>query len=274
VIGALTELRAIVVPMIGVDRIDVPAATRSGVVVANSPTVQNQVSVAEAAIGLILMLLKRVKHNEALLRAGGWGKREDRGDLLMGKTVGIIGLGQTGSNVARRLAGWDVDLIGCDAYVPDSHAAALNVTRVDLDTLLARSDVVTLHASLTPETRGLIGETQLRKMKPSAVLVNLARGEMVDERALARALTGKWIAAAALDAFEPEPLPMDSALRGLDEERLVLTPHNVSHTDAARRAGVALAVAQILAVGRGEAPVNSINREVLPNWRGAASPRS
>ena len=197
VMEAVPRLRLVIVPFIGTDKIDIPAATRLGVLVANSPTPENFIAVAEAIIGLILMLLKRVKHNEAKLRRGEWAQRQDRGEFLFGKTVGLVGLGRVGSHVARRLVNWDVRLLASDPYIPMAQAEALDVTLVDLDTVLAESDVVSLHASLTDETRGLIGEKELRRMKPTAVLVNTARGEMADEEALARAIGEGWIGRAS-----------------------------------------------------------------------------
>jgi D-3-phosphoglycerate dehydrogenase len=267
VMESARHLRLAIVPFIGTDKIDVDAATRLGVAVANSPTRENFIAVAEAAIGLMLMLLKRIKHNEARLRRGQWATREDRGDFLFGKTVGIVGLGRIGSHVARRLAGWDVRLIASDPYVNPAHARGLGVTLVDLDTLLAEADVVTLHAALTNETRGLIGEKALRRMKPTALLINTARGEIVDEETVATALDATWIAGAAVDAFAREPLPADSRYRNVDPERLILTPHNIAHSEAGRRANLALAIEQILAVGRGEPPAHLVNPEMLDRWR-------
>ena len=268
VMEAAPRLRLVIVPFIGTDKIDIPAATRLGVLVANSPTPENFIAVAEATIGLMLMLLKRVKHNEAKLRRGEWAQRQDRGEFLFGKTVGLVGLGRVGSHVARRLVNWDVRLLASDPYIPMAQAEALDVTLVDLDTVLAESDVVSLHASLTDETRGLIGEKELRRMKPTAVLVNTARGEMADEEALARAIGEGWIAGAAVDAFVKEPLPPGNPLRGVDPERLILTPHNVSHSEAGRRANLRLAFEQILAATRGEAAAHCVNPEAIPHWRG------
>jgi D-3-phosphoglycerate dehydrogenase / 2-oxoglutarate reductase len=267
VMSAAPRLRLVIVPFIGVDKIDVPAATDLGVLVANSPTRENFIAVAEATVALTVILLKRIKHNEAKLRRGQWARREDRGEFLFGKTVGIIGLGRIGSNVARRFAGWDVRLIASDPYVPADRAKLLGVTLVDLPTLLGEADVVTLHAALTGETRGLIGEKALRRMKSTAVLLNTARGELVDEEAVARALSEGWIAAAAIDAFSREPLPASSPLREVDPERLILTPHNIAHSEAGRRANLALAIEQILAVGRGEPPANVMNPEALGRWQ-------
>jgi phosphoglycerate dehydrogenase-like enzyme len=268
VLDAAPRLRLVIVPFIGTDKIDIPAASRLGILVANSPTAENFVAVAEATVGVILMLLKRIKHNEAKLRRGEWAKREDRGDFLFGKTVGLIGLGRIGTHVSRRLAGWDVRLIASDPYVAADRAAKLGVTLVDLPTLLAEADIVSLHCTLTEETRHLLGEKELRRMKPTALLVNTARGEVVDEEAVARALTEQWIAAAAVDAFVKEPLPAEHPYRTVDPERLILTPHNIAHSEAGRRANLRLALDQILAVGRGEPPAHAVNPDALARWRG------
>ena len=268
VLDAAPRLRLVIVPFIGTDKIDIPAASRLGILVANSPTAENFVAVAEATVGVILMLLKRIKHNEAKLRRGEWAKREDRGDFLFGKTVGLIGLGRIGTHVSRRLAGWDVRLIASDPYVAADRAAKLGVTLVDLPTLLAEADIVSLHCTLTEETRHLIGEKELRRMKPTALLVNTARGEVVDEEAVARALTEQWIAAAAVDAFVKEPLPAEHPYRAVDPERLILTPHNIAHSEAGRRANLRLALDQILAVGRGEPPAHAVNPDAVARWRG------
>jgi D-3-phosphoglycerate dehydrogenase len=267
VMSAAPRLRLVVVPFIGTDRIDVAAATRLGVLVANSPTQENFIAVAEAAIGLALMLLKRVKHNEARLRGGEWARRIDRGEFLFGKTVGIVGLGRIGAHVARRLAGWDVRLIAADPYATAEQARAHGVELVDLGTLLAESDVVTLHTVLTDETRGMIGEKELSRMKPTAILINTARGGLVDEDALARAIDERWIAGAALDTFAEEPLGPSSALRRVDAERLVLTPHNVSHSEAGRVANLRLALDQVLALGRGETPAHVVNPGAIARVR-------
>jgi D-3-phosphoglycerate dehydrogenase / 2-oxoglutarate reductase len=268
VMRAATRLRLVIVPFIGVDKIDVKAATELGVLVANSVTTENFVGVAEATIGLAVTLLKRIKHNEARLRRGAWARREDRGDLLLGKTIGIVGLGRVGAEVARRLVNWGVRLIALDPYVSAERAAGLGVTLVSLPDLLTQADVITLHATLTEETRDLIGEKELRLMKRSAILVNTARGELVDEEALAHAVHDRWIAGAAVDAFSEEPLPMSSGLRAADATRLILTPHNVSHTEAGRRASLRLAFEQIVAACRGEVPAGVVNPEAVARWRG------
>ena len=268
VLEAARDLRLVIVPFISTDKIDVAAATRAGVLVANSPTPENFIAVAEATIGLILMLQKRVKHNEAKLRRGEWAQRGDRGEFLFGKTVGLVGLGRVGSHVARRLVNWDTRLIASDPYVSAEYANGLGVTLTDLGTLLAEADVVSLHTTLTEETRGMMGEKELRRMKPTAILINTARGEVMDEEAVARAIEERWIAGAAIDAFIKEPLQAGSPLRTADPERVILTPHNVAHSEAGRRANLALALSQILAVGRGEVPAHVVNPDAVARWRG------
>src|SRR5207249_1335192 len=145
--------------------------------------------------------------------------------ILAKRTIGIVGLGRVGSNVARRLTAWDVRLLAADPYIEPAAAHAVGAELVPVDDLLRESDVVTLHVVLTQETRHLIDETRLRAMKPTACLVNTSRGGVIDTAALVRAIQEDWIAAAALDVFEEEPLPLESPLRRLDPDRVILTPH-------------------------------------------------
>ncbi|MBI2152638.1 MAG: phosphoglycerate dehydrogenase [Candidatus Rokubacteria bacterium] len=273
VLEAAERLRLVVVPYIGVDKIDVGAATELGIVVANSPTPQNFHGVAEATIAFMLMLLKRIKRNEAKLRRGEWAQRLDRGWLLSGKTIGLVGFGRVSTQVARRLQGWDVRLLACDPYVAPEAARPLRVTLVPLTTLLMESNVVSLHATLTAKTRHMIGEKELRSMKRTAFLINTARGELVDENALYRAIDESWIAGAALDVFEQEPLPMESRLRRLDPERVILTPHNASHTEAGRLANLKLALESTLSAVRGEVPKHTVNPPAAARWRERFGPK-
>lgn len=267
VLEAAPHLRLVVFPFIGVDRIDLAAATEQGILVCNSPSWENVAGMAEATIGLMQALVKRLKHNEALLRGGAWGRPEDLGDLLAGKTVGIVGLGRIGQATAQRLASWEVRLLGYDPYVSRDKAAELQVELVELDGLLKESDFVVVFVVLTAETRRMIGARQLRLMKPTAFLVNTSRGEAIDEEALLRAIEEKWIAGAALDVFEREPLPPDSPLRRLDPERLILTPHNIGHSNAAVRGNLRLTVESLLAGLRGELPDTVVNRDAIPRWQ-------
>jgi D-3-phosphoglycerate dehydrogenase / 2-oxoglutarate reductase len=261
------RLRMIIVPFIGVNRIDVDAATRHGIVVCNSPHPENFVAVAEATICLMLMLMKRVKHNEAKLRAGGWRAASDFGEFLFGKTVGLIGLGRIGSHVARRLQSWDVRVLASDPYVEDAHFKAVGAIRADLETLLRESDVVSMHVVVTPETRRMIGGKQLAMMKPTALFVNTARGDVVHEAALARALAEGRIAGAALDVFEQEPINMDNPLFKCDPYRVLLTPHNIGHNVESGPSGAELAFQNVARVLEGELPANVENREVIPRWK-------
>ena len=274
VVEAAPSLRAVVTPTIGFERVEVAAATEQGVLVCNSPSPENFIGVAEAAIGFFLALAKNLRHAEALLRSGAWSTDADRGTLLWQRTAGIVGFGRIGREVAKRLATWDMRLLAYDPYVPAETARALGVTLVDLPTLLRESDFVTIHVLVTEETRGLIGEGELRQMKPAAFLVNTSRGEVIDEAALVKAIREKWIAGVALDVFEPEPLPHESELRGLDPERVILTPHNISHSPESREGNLRLALESVLTILRGEAPATVVNREAIPRWQARSSGKS
>ena len=269
VVAANPKLRHIAAQSITPSNIDVAEATARGIPVTVVPPVTTEAT-ADLTFGLMLAVARRMVEGDRLVSAGkfpGGQSRHLLGSFVFGKTIGLIGLGRVGSRVARRLAGWDVRLIAYDPYVDPVRAKELNVTLVDLTTLLAESDVVSLHPSLTDETRKMIGEKQLRAMKPTALLINTARGEVADEDAVARAVDERWIAGAALDAFTKEPLPADSPLRNCDPERMILTPHNIAHSEAGRKANLKLALEQILAVARGELPAHLMNPGVVPRWR-------
>ena len=207
---------------VGYDAIDVPAATKQGVVVAYTPGLLNE-AVADYAMALLFAVARRVHEGHLAMRAGVW--QSLWGHDIGGKTLGIIGCGRIGQAVARRAAGFNMRLLGYDVAA-DCEAAKFGVELVSLDELLAESDFISLHAALTPQTRGLIGETQLRKMKPSAYIINTARGPIIEEEALVRALKENWIAGAALDAFVVEPLLPDHPFR--TAPNLLLTPHQAS----------------------------------------------
>ncbi|MEY2410042.1 MAG: hypothetical protein QOF48_2712 [Verrucomicrobiota bacterium] len=207
---------------VGYDAIDVPAATQHGVVVAYTPGLLND-AVADYAMALMFALARRVHEGHLTMREGKW--LSGWGHDITGKTLGIIGCGRIGQAVAKRVSGFEMRVLGHD-ITPNADAEKLGVQFVTLDQLLADSDFVSVHAALTAETRGLIGETQLRRMKKSAYLINTARGAIVDESALLRALNEKWIAGAALDAFAIEPLPAAHPFR--TAPNLLLTPHQAS----------------------------------------------
>lgn len=267
VMAAAPRLRAIVVSAIGVERVDVDSATECGVLVCNSPSAANFNGVCEATIGLLILLSKRIRTKENNIRKSNWGTDADRGILLMGRTLGVIGFGRIGSGVADRLRNWGIRIIAHDPYVSPEKAKASGVELVDLPQLLDESDFVSIHVVVTPETRKLIGEPELRRMKKSAYLVNTSRGQAIDEEALYTALKEEWIAGAALDVFNEEPLSSTSPLRDLDPERVILTPHSASHTWESRQGNVAMAIESTLAILRGEIPETVVNPDALPSWK-------
>ena len=207
---------------VGYDAIDVPAATKAGIVVAYTPGLLDE-TVADFAFALLLALARRVHIGHSDMSNGVW--RGVWGNDVFGKTLGILGCGRIGRAVARRATGFNMQLIAYDVQ-PNAEAEKLGVRFVSLDELLAQSDFLSLHSALTPKNRGLLGEAQLRKMKPTAYLVNTARGALVDENALAQALREGWIAGAALDTFTIEPMAADHILR--KAPNVLLTPHLAS----------------------------------------------
>ncbi len=249
----------------GTDAIDIAAATAQGVAVVNNPGL-GAVPVSEHTIGLMLELAKQITRSDARARRGeGWGEGHRSTRLhLEGRTLGVIGLGQIGTEVARKgVAGFRMRVLAYDPYVPPSKAEAVGATWVmELMPLLREADFVSLHPELTEETRGMIGEAELRQMRKDAFLINTARGPIVQQGALIRALTEGWIAGAALDVFESEPLPADSPFCRLDN--LILTPHVAGLTVEARRDLALSAATQILQALRGERPPHLVNPEVWP----------
>lgn len=264
---AAPRLRIVAKATIGVERIDLAAATARGVLVVNSPAPENFVGLAEGTVGLIVALAKRLLEKEARIASGGWRDASTDGQVLAGRTVGIVGLGRVGSRVARRLAGWEVNLVGYDPYIPAEQFDDLGVRAVTWRELLERSDVLTLHVPLTAETRGMIGDAELARLPDGALLVNTSRGPVVDESAVAEALMGGSLGAAALDVFEEEPLPPDSPLRRVPRDRLLLTPHSIGSSRASRMSGTRMATAAILAALAGRVPPNVVNDEVVDRWR-------
>ena len=238
---------------IGIDAVDLAAAAKHGVVVTNTPGLLNN-AVADYAMAMLLAMARRLPQGARSLQAGQWDS--EWGPDMGGKTLGLIGCGGIGQAVAKRARGFDMRIIGCDPS-PTEEARALGIEFMPMDQLLAEADFISLHSALTPATRGLIGEAQLRAMKPTAMLLNTARGAVIDEPALARALTEGWIAGAALDVFAVEPLPADHLLHGVPN--LLLTPHQASlgYGSGAKVSGaVADAVLDLLAGRRPRWVVN------------------
>jgi len=223
--------------------------------------------VAEATLGLMIALFKRLKLNETVIRQGGWKELENRGTLMLGKTVGIIGVGRIGQAVAKRFDAWGMKVLGYDPYVKPETVAPLGVKMVGLDELLRASDAVTLHVVLTRETRGMIGLRELRLMKPSAFIVNTSRGPAIKQAELIQALNENIIAGAALDVFEQEPMPANNPLLKVDPLRLILTPHNIGANPGSGEAGQTLAAQSILAILDGKVPDTVVNPDAIPLWR-------
>ncbi len=220
-LAAGTSLRVVGRAGVGLDNVDVRAATERGILVVNAPS-GNVVSAAEHAIALLLALLRKIPQAQVSLKAGEWKRSGFVGTELQGKTVGLVGLGQVGGRVAARLRPWQVRLVGFDPFLSAERASELGVETMGLDDLLAVSDVVSLHTPVTPETQGMISGERIGRMKPGALLVNCARGALVDEAALLEALESGRLGGAALDVFAVEP-PADFALAR--HPKVVCTPH-------------------------------------------------
>lgn len=244
----------------GTDSIDVAACTTRGVAVVNNPGL-GTIPVSEHAIAMMLALSRRLIRSGQVLRAGGgWNHRTglDVRDVN-GRTLGIVGLGLIGSEMARKcIAAFGMKVLAYDPHVPAAKAEALGATMLsDLGELLERSDVVSVHAELNEGSRGMIGEAELRRMQRHAFLINTARGKVVQQKALERALAEGWIAGAALDVFEEEPLAEPSPLWELDN--LILTPHVAGLSGDALRELAHSAVTQVLQTLAGERPRNLVN---------------
>ncbi|HYL55325.1 MAG TPA: phosphoglycerate dehydrogenase [Gemmatimonadales bacterium] len=225
------NLRVIARAGTGVDNIDVPAATRRGIAVMNAPGA-NTVSAAEHAMGLLLAQARHIPWAAEAMRRGEWDRKRFEGTELRGKTIGIVGLGRIGGHVAQLARAFGMQVVGHDPYLSPERAAELQLKLLPLEQLLRQADVVTLHVAHTEQTHHLINAARLKLMKPTAVLVNTARGELVDEAALADAIGEKRIGGAAIDVFAVEPLPADAPLRKL--ERVILTPHLAASTAEAQ----------------------------------------
>ncbi len=256
-IAVASRLRVIARAGVGLDNVDVPVATQYGVMVVNAPT-SNITSAAELAMALMLAAARHISPAHAALRQGQWKRSKYTGVELVDKTVGIIGLGRIGFLVAQRLAAFGVDLIAYDPYVQAARAAQMGVRMVTLEELMAEADFISVHLPKTPETVGLIGARELAMAKPALVLVNAARGGIVDEQALYDALSTGQIGAAGLDVYDTEPCT-DSPLFTLDN--VVATPHLGASTDEAQeKAGVAVAESVRLAMA-GELVPDAVNVE-------------
>lgn len=255
-IEASTKLKVIARAGVGLDNVDIKAATAAGVMVVNAPT-SNIISAAELTVGHILSLARHIPAAHAALAQGQWKRSKYTGTELFEKTVGIIGLGRIGALITARLQAFGVKVVAYDPYITSARAQQLGVTPVSLEELLQTSDFISIHMPKTPETTGMIGAEQLALMKPTASIVNVARGGLIDESALHDALVAGTIRSAGLDVFVSEPPAPETPLLAL--ENVIVTPHLGASTDEAQeKAGVSVAKSVRLALD-GELVPDAVN---------------
>jgi D-3-phosphoglycerate dehydrogenase len=261
IIEAGKKLQVIARAGVGTDNVDVDAATRCGVVVVNAPT-GNTVSAAEHTIALLLASARNIPQANTVLRDGVWRRNDFMGTELRGKTLGIIGLGNVGSEVAKRAQGFEMRLLGVDPLVSLEYAQKLQVELVDFKQLLRESDFITLHLPLTAQTRKMIGANELALCKPSARIINCARGGLIDEEALVKAIRNKKLAGAAIDVFEKEPITK-SVLFG--EDNIIVTPHLGASTTEAQALAARDIAEQIVDIFKGQPARSAINAPYIPS---------
>ena len=246
---------------VGYDSIDVPACTANGVILTNTPDGVRR-PVATSILLFILALSHKLRIKDTITRAGRWAETASHmGDGLTGKTVGSLGVGNIGSELFRLLAPLDMVHMAFDPFVKPEEAAKLRVRLTDKDTVLRESDFVCVNCPLTPETRRLVSDREFSLMKPTAYFINTARGPIVDEKALYKALSERRIAGAALDVFEQEPIAPDNPILALDT--VIVTPHSICWTDEFFHNNAESAFRSVVAVASGDAPAYVVNRDVL-----------
>lgn len=260
VINAADRLKVIARAGVGVDNVDVDAATKKGIIVVNAPG-GNTISAAEHTIAMMLALARNIPQAHASVKRGEWNRKKYTGVEVFNKTLGIIGLGRIGTEVAKRMKAFGMRILAYDPFITESKAAELGIKLASLEEIYRESDFITVHTPLTPETRNMIDEPQIKMMKPTVRLINCARGGIINEAALARAVAENRIAGAAVDVYTKEP-PVGNPL--LEQERIITTPHLGAST-AEAQINVALAVAdQIIAISRGQLPTTAINLISIP----------
>jgi D-3-phosphoglycerate dehydrogenase len=255
IIEAGKKLQVIARAGVGVDNIDVAEATRRGIVVVNAPT-GNTISAAEHTIALMLALARHIPKANAVLKSGQWRRSDFMGTEVRGKTLGIIGLGNVGSEVARRARGLEMKLVGHDPFISVDHARNLQVELVPLEQLLKESDFITLHIPLTSSTKGLIGAKELALVKPTVRIINAARGGLIDEEALAEAVKEKRVAGAAIDVFATEPTT-ESIL--FEDDNIIVTPHLGASTAEAQVTAARDVAEQIVDIFKGQPARYAVN---------------
>jgi D-3-phosphoglycerate dehydrogenase len=261
VIGQLRRCRVIARFGIGVDMIDLDAATERGILVCNTATYCLD-EVSNHAMGLLLMLNRGLLQDVDALRSGGWFRSASIPPRrLVGQRLGLVGLGNIGRLVARKARGFGLEVVACDPYLRARATEVDGTPLVDLDDLLGCADIVSVHCPLNASTRHLLGPRELRLMKPTAFLINTARGPIVDQAALVAALAERRLAGAGLDVFETEPLGADDPLRQLDN--VILTPHSASWSVESSAECRRVAIEHVVTVLRGGVPSDVVNRAVL-----------
>ncbi|BEP16635.1 phosphoglycerate dehydrogenase [Acidothermaceae bacterium B102] len=255
-VAAATQLKVIARAGVGLDNVDIKAATAAGVMVVNAPT-SNIVSAAEHAVALLLAAARRIPAANASLKGGAWKRSKYTGVEVNEKTIGVVGFGKIGQLFAHRLKAFDTTIIAYDPYISAARAAQLGVRLVSLDDLMRESDFISIHLPKTPETKGLISDRELALCKPSVIIINAARGGLVDEAALAKAIEEGRVGGAGIDVYEVEPCT-DSPLFALGDS-VVVTPHLGASTDEAQdKAGTAVAKSVKLAL-QGEFVPDAVN---------------
>ena len=269
IMAAAPRLRVISNMAVGYDNIDVEEANRRGILVTNTPGILIKTT-ADFAFALLLAAARRVVEADRYTRQGRWktwGPQVLLGQDVYEATLGVVGLGGVGLEVAKRGRGFGMRVLYCDSTRRPKEERRYGLAYVELDQLLTESDFISLHTPLIPETHHLVGERELALMKPTAVLVNTARGPIVDQRALWRSLKERRIAAAAIDVSEQEPIASDDPLLGLDN--IIITPHIASASVATRLGMARMAVDNLLTALRGQVPPQCVNREAVRRWRRA-----
>jgi D-3-phosphoglycerate dehydrogenase len=264
-LAAVPRCRAILRTGSGTDNVPVEEATHRGIMVANTPAAMSD-GVSDHLIALLFAVTRRVAELDRAVRLGRWGQTSVQPlNSVQGKTLGLIGFGHAAREVVRKLSGFGMRVLVHDPYVDAQTMVQHGASAAGLDEVLAASDFVSLHCPLTPQTRHLIGERELRQMKPTAILLNTARGPVIDETALVRALREGWIAAAGLDVLEKEPPEPNHPFLGLDN--VVLTPHVAGYSAEGLERRWQWSVETVLALAHGEPPPSWVNREVQANGR-------
>ncbi len=280
ILEASPDLRIVAKGTVGVDEIDLDAAEDLGILVTHAPVESNWGNIAETTVMFILSLLKGQNIQDETIRGGGWWTEASQGvyvgsrgsDGYPGITLGIVGLGRIGGRVAQLMRPWNITILAYDPHIPEHRFLECGARPVDLETLLHESDVVSVHVVLTRETRNMIDAAEISLMKPSAYLINTARGGTVNEAALINALDSGQIAGAGLNAFEEEPLPPESPLRFMGKN-VILRPHGGSPPSSSATAGRSAGIntqwvnADVLKALRGDIPDHVYNVDVIPRWK-------